>query len=499
MKIFRLIFIIAMTFVLSSCAVIEGETKERIVAPENNLPPITGKWEISEMVYGLGSNNQEGDHKHIGETALFHKDGVVIGQDYSVDPSFKIRRIRSRDYLISKYKLNPASLNIEDEFVQVVTILNENQYFAEIILLNEETVLLYSDESFLKLTRQLEEVSIEEVERYINVEKSVMRNLGDMTNDNFSTGVLLGIKTQGFDDRYQIPTWDYRTYWINMQNRTVSGIYELDSLLLPRKNGFWSVDQERIVDSTTISDDIRATPLFTPTEDNALMEAAVFDIREREVVVRNPLPSILRNITFVGNDYISVENIEIDRDDRRTIQVYAIDNLAEKRPIKLSDLIGESGNDLFREGARSVMAIDDNVVINDENVGLVRRNGYWTFQGRVNYRENGKELYRDFSIKAIPPKEMVSYDELSIPWDAVRLTVPDVVDVFSSPNNEFIVVITSSHIVIYSVEEYDIDNAPVARIRLPNESSVIMSEWAIGRYPGIWQNEMIKHGATEVE
>ena len=94
---------------------------------------------------------------------------------------------------------------------------------------------------------------------------------------------------------------------------------------------------------------------------------------------------------------------------------------------------------------------------------------------------------------------MGSYDELSIPWDAVRLTVPDVVDVFSSPNNEFIVVITSSHIVIYSVEEYDIDNAPVARIRLPNESSVIMSEWAIGRYPGIWQNEMIKHGATEVE
>ena len=201
----------------------------------------------------------------------------------------------------------------------------------------------------------------------------------------------------------------------------------------------------------------------------------------------------------MGNDYVSIENIELDRGDRRSLHVYAMDNLADKKPIKLSDLVGETGRDLFLEGVRSVTAVNNSTLINEENVGLVRNNGYWTLKGRINYKENEKELYRDFNIKAIPPKEMVSYDELAMPWDAVKLTVPDVQDVFSSPNNEFMVVITTSHIVIYSLEEYDIDITPVARVRLPNDSSVIMSEWAVGRYPGIWQNEMIKHGAVEVE
>ena len=493
------VVMIALSFIMTSCAVIEGETKERIVAPDNNLSPITGKWEVAELVYNLGSvNNQETDSR-VGDIGLFHKDGVVLGQDYTSTPSFKIKKVRTRDYLISKFKLNPASLGIEEDYIKVITIINEDQYFAEFIEVDEDTLLVYFDESFYRLERQLEAVSLEEVERYINVEKNVQRNLGETIDESLSTGLLLGVRTQGFDDAYQIPTWEYRTYWINMQNRSLEGLYELDRILLPRKNGFWFVDQERTFEEGIISDEIDATPLFTPDDNSEIMEAMVFDSRERTLLQERPVPSILRNILFVGNDYVSVENIELDRDERRSLHIYAIDNLSEKKPIKLSDLVGETGRDLFLEGVRSVTAVDENIMINEENVGLVRNNGYWTLKGRINYKENEKELYRDFNIKAIPPKEMVSYDELAIPWDAVKLTVPDVQDVFSSPNNEFMVVITTSHIVIYSLEEYDIDNTPVARIRLPNDSTVIMSEWAVGRYPGIWQNEMIKHGAAELE
>ncbi|WP_422485287.1 hypothetical protein [Gudongella sp. DL1XJH-153] len=499
MKKLLIAILVGISFLMTSCAVIEGETKERIVAPENNLAPITGKWEVTELVYSLSSINNQDEATNIGESGLFHKDGVVLGQDYTSNPSFKIKKVRTRDYLISKFKLNPASLQIEDDYIKVITILNEDQYFTEFIEIDQDTMLVYLNESFYRLERQLEEVSLDEVERYINVEKNVQRNLGEIADESLSTGLLLGIKTQGFDDTYQIPTWEYKTYWINMQNRSLEGLYELDRLLLPRKNGFWFIDQERNVENGIISDEIEATPLFTPENNSEIMEAMVFDARERSLFEERPIPSILKNILFVGNDYISVENIELDREDRRTLQVYAIDNLAEKKPIKLSDLIGDTGRDLFQEGVRSVAAIDDNIMINEENVGLVRRNGYWTLKGRINYKENEKELYKDFNIKAIPPKEMVSYDELAIPWDAVKLTVPDVEDVFSSPSNEFIVVITTSHIVIYSLEEYDINNTPVARIRLPNDSTVIMSEWGVGRYPQIWQNEMIKHGATEIE
>jgi ATP:corrinoid adenosyltransferase len=119
--------------------------------------------------------------------------------------------------------------------------------------------------------------------------------------------------------------------------------------------------------------------------------------------------------------------------------------------------------------------------------------------GRINYKQNEEELYKDFNLRAIPPKEMVSYDELSIPWDAIRLMIPDVIDVFASPNNEFIVAITSSHMIIYYVENGDIINEPVAKIKLPYDSSVIMSEWAVGRYTNLWENEVVENGGTQLD
>ena len=149
-----LVVMIALSFIMTSCAVIEGETKERIVAPDNNLSPITGKWEVAELVYNLGSvNNQETDSR-VGDIGLFHKDGVVLGQDYTSTPSFKIKKVRTRDYLISKFKLNPASLGIEEDYIKVITIINEDQYFAEFIEVDEDTLLVYFDESFYRLERQ---------------------------------------------------------------------------------------------------------------------------------------------------------------------------------------------------------------------------------------------------------------------------------------------------------------------------------------------------------
>ena len=37
------------------------------------------------------------------------------------------------------------------------------------------------------------------------------------------------------------------------------------------------------------------------------------------------------------------------------------------------------------------------------------------------------------------------------------------------------------------------------QIELPENSSIVMSEWSIGRYPTIWQNEVIKNNGIELE
>lgn len=502
MKVFKLIVLVISSLILSSCTSSGGQVQELIASPKSNIAAVEGKWEVTSSVYKLGNNIVDEKSDYIGKEALFHTNAVVLGNEYTKEPSYKLKRVKTTDYLIYKYKTSPLSLGIQNEYINVITILNQEQYFCELLQLDDQTALIFREDGFYKLERKVTKVSLEEVMRYIDVEESVQQSFGSIDPENLNSGILLGLKIQSFDETTELPKWDYNTYWIQMKNREFDGIYSLEDLLLPRKNGFWIVEQDRIIENGVVNDEIFATSLFNLQKQEKAMEDLIFNFDEKlnslDTAIERVEPSILKNIVFVGNDYISVENIDIDRGDRRTLQTYAIDNLDDKKPIKLSDLVGDTAINLFTEGARSVISIDDQVVPNEENFGLTRRNGYWTLKGRINYKDKDEELFREFNIKAIPPKDMVSYDELAIPFDAVRLAVSDVQDVFSSPNSDFLVVITSSHVVIYSIEGYDVNNSPLARIELPPDSSVVMSEWATDRYPDIWKNEMIKQGAIEV-
>lgn len=509
-KLSMILIIVFIISILSSCTIVEGNISDRISSPDNNSPPIQGKWIIDELLKSTFSQlNTDEANALIGGEALFHKDAVVIGDAYSNMPSFKIKKVDASNYLLYKYKTTPKILGIEEEKVDIITILNDNTYFYEFIRVNDDTILVNISDSFYRLKKTVEEVSVDEIQRYISVEKSMNRTFGAAEVENFQSGVLIGIKIPSFDVTNQVPIWEYKTIWINSQNKSIEGIYELNKLLMPRKNGFWIIENQRKVVGNSVNDELTAIPQFRIDDTASLEDELILfsnnDMMKREdISLANTeaeiiLPSILKNILFLGNDYISIENIDIDRNSRRTLQIYAIDNLVDKKPIKLTDLLGDNGKEIFAEGARSVVSLDPLTILNEENVGLIRRNGYWTMKGRINYKQNEEELYKDFNIKAIPPKEMVSYDEQTIPWDAIRLIVPDVVDAYSSPNNEFIVVITSSHLVIYYLEDSDIVNNPVARIKLPFDSSIIMSEWALGRYANVWQNEVIKNGGNELE
>jgi hypothetical protein len=499
-KITLILIAISLLLVLSSCNIADGSSSEKITTPKNNTPPIQGKWVIDEVVLSPYSQSS-GDSVEtmIGREGLFHKEGVVVGDDFTIKPSFKIKNVNAIDYLLYKYKINAGKLGIDEDMIEVITILNDNTYFYEFIKTSDDFMLVNINDTFYSMKKTVDEVNIEEINRYVTVEKSMLRTFGVVEEENFQSGVLLGIKTPAFDEKNQAPFWEYKTIWINSQNKSIAGVYELNKLLVPRKNGFWILGNERQVSNNYISDELIATPLFRPNDISSIEDDINILLAEEEISLVEDLPSIIKNILFIGNDYISVENIDLDRNSRRTLQVYAIDNLEDKKPIKLSDLIGKVGADIFEEGVRSVQSLDPSIIPNEENVGLVRRNGYWIMKGRINYNQNDEELYKDFNIKSIPPKEMVNYDEQKIPWDAIRLMIPDVEDVFSSPNNDFIVVITSSHFVIYNLEDGDLINNPVARIKLPYDSSIIMSEWAIDRYANIWQNEVIKNGGTLLE
>lgn len=494
MKNAKIIFVFISILILTSCGIDNGNIKEKIDAPENIKPPIEGKWVITDYIADDSQKDLNLDKikGFIGTEGLFHKDAFVLGDDFSLEPSFKLKKVRAYDYLLYKYKKDPTSLGIEDTQIKVITISNQNQLIYEFIKLDEDNILLYMEDVFLKLEKIVDEVSIEEINRYINVEKTMIRNINAIDNKKTDSGILLGIKTPNYDQKQDIPNWEYKTIWINKEKDQLINAYELEELLVPRKNGFYLLDMERESGKNFVKDEISLAPYLEKTDEKPYDLSRSISSRKNN--------SILRNILFVGSDYISIENIELENKNKKTLEIYALDNLENNKPVKLSDILGEEVQDIFIKEAENLLPIDVKSKIDERNVGLRRKNGYWIINGRVNYIQNEEEFYKDFTVKAIPPKEIVSFDELVIPWNKLQFKFSDIVDVFSSPNEDFIIVVKEDRLVIYGIEDNTLNlENPLKEIALENNSSIVMAEWALGKYTNIWEDIVIKNEGKLIE
>lgn len=498
-KSYLIIFLIALLGLLPSCSSGRLQIKDSIMAPENQLPSIEGKWIIENTVdspYSRGVSDVK--ESLIGREVLFHKEAVVVDRDYVLEPTFKYKNVNIFDYLLYKYKTNPEYLDLTEEEGEVITVTSNNQFFYEFIKYSEDEMIFFDEDKFYFLRKSVDEISKEEIERYISIENNLMRISNIEEVDILRSGVLLGIKTYDYDDINQVDNWIYKTIWIRTNNRNLSSIYELDSLLVPRKKGFWMVEVERNSNNTNIVDEIKAVEKRKYPEeffDNAGLFALEFG---PEVDLASIEPSIIKNILYVGNDYISVEEMNLFNN-RRALKTYPIDYIDNGKAIKISDILGDEGLRTFVEGAQGVMKSDTTMFLDEESFGLTRRNGYWIMKGRINYSTEGEELYKDFNIKTIPPKELVNYDELIIPWNKIKSKIPEAIDAFTSPNEDIIIVVTRNSLQIYSIEDNEISSKELGRVKLDSSDSIIMAEWSLGRYTTLWEEEVLRNQGVKIK
>ncbi|HZK33299.1 MAG TPA: hypothetical protein VFC60_02255, partial [Tissierellaceae bacterium] len=149
--------------------------------------------------------------------------------------------------------------------------------------------------------------------------------------------------------------------------------------------------------------------------------------------------------------------------------------------------------------AKETIKTDANHILEEESFGLNRRNGYWVMMGRINYKNENQEFFKDFQVKTAPPKEIVHYDELVIPWNIIKARIPEAIDAFTSPNEDIIIVITRNEILIYPIIENDILLNELGKIKLSGKDTIIMAEWGLGRYTSLWEEEFLKNQAEKVE
>lgn len=495
MKKYIIIISVLILIILPSCSAKDFEPKEMIMAPVIISSPIKGKWSVERVVDGPHKRSGEETQIYTEIEALFHKDGVVVGSDFILEPSYKLRNINLEDYLFYNYKIDSEYLDIEEKEAEIITVLGEEQYFFDFIRFAEDKMFYYDEDKFIFLERNVEEVSSEEVNRYISIEKNIMRISNKKEIGTLNSGLLLGIKTHFIDEKSETDKWNYKTIWIKSNNRTIGDIYEIDNLLVPRKKGFYLIDVNRKKLGNLVNDNIRATAK-AKTQENLLRQTSMSYDNIEEGSIN--YPSSLKNILYIGNDYVSIEEINLETK-KKKLRVYPIDYLEENRATKISNLIGEEGLNMFYQSAKDVIKTDANQILEEESFGLQRKNGYWIMMGRVNYKNENQEFFRDFQVKTVPPKELVYYDELTIPWNIIKSRIPEATDAFTSPNEDIIIIITRNDILIYPIIENEIVLNELGKIKLNNKDTVIMAEWGLGRYTRLWEEEFLKNQAEKIE
>jgi hypothetical protein len=225
-----------------------------------------------------------------------------------------------------------------------------------------------------------------------------------------------------------------------------------------------------------------------------------------ETIITAPFDkSLQKSILYVGNDYVSTEVSPVLSNNKAAyLEVLPIDNIEGASPIKISDIAGQNGTDALYEGALKLMDMDltnDNRHLykfpDEDSFYISRRNGHWIMRGRIN--PIAKDIpFMDFNIKIIPPSRLVTYDDLKVSWSAIRDRVSDAIDAYTSPNNDMALITTPNSILVYAIENGELSQEPLTKVKLKDKETVVMAEWSMGGYTNKWDREFLKNDTTEV-
>lgn len=489
-RFFACFVLILIILAAAGCSGIPGEAADKIGPPRNSLTPVVGTWKVDGVIEGGALKQGEVSEPWAGKELQFSEDYALFGDSILEKPRYKIKKVDKEEYLLYGHKSFPKELNLSGNKLDVITITDEEKYICEIVRVNAEVLILDIDNRSLYLKKISQQVSRRSEIRYHDFSGS-LEPAADTGKELLRTGVLVGLCSPATNrDNKADNSYNYRTLWIAATDKNLHPILSVQGILFPRRSGFWRIETKRSADTGKAEDTIIAQPVII--DQHWDRKAVSMEAVQQEAGVGG----VTRRIRYVGNDYVSIESIYADTQES-VLQVLPIDSLPGIKEVKLSDLSGEVGTTFMEEGRRKAMeqleVEGDSLTVNklqSESFGLERKMGHWFFKGRINYHHGTKMYYSDYNINVIPPAELVFYDELSVPWTAVKDKAPEAVDVFTSPNRDIAIVTTRKELVIFGISNGKLDDQPLSKVPIRAGETVIMSEWATGRYVEAWESSI---------
>ena len=462
-----------MSFIISGCTSIEFNIEETIKPPEIDNVAIHGTWRIEKYISiikgqsDLNEAEESNRKKYVGKDAIFDNEICAIGIEVCTNPEYKIIRTAADTFLKSTYQINIESLGLKRDKVNVVTISTANKFFNQLIVTNDMTAYVYLENGFLLLKKISDSVD-DKVKQ-----NSVGKVADNKSNEEFEedpllrSGVLIGVRSA--DNTYC-------TIWIYSKNREIKAVSYREQLLVPRSHGFWEAGGIQ-----HMGQKLYAVPFAT-----SKLQLLPIGDGVNTILTDKPGAKIL----FLGNDYIGIEH-------NFKLNVLPMDNIGVGKAVKISDIILDNSFNVSNEFERArqdiVSTLDKDKLksivgeFDEGNFTLKRRNGHWIMKSRLYFKEdyNGHK-YEDFDLNFVVPSTLISYDEMDIPWNNIKSKLPWTVDAYMSPNKEIAVLASRDSLNIYPVQKRNIVNKQLMKIPLSEGDSIIMAEWATGKYADIW-------------
>lgn len=440
----------------------------KIVPTRTSTVPLYGEWTAYKFENtGQSDLSEEKIKGLIGKKAIFSASEAKFNNDNCKSPNYKVKVVDTEKYFLSNFKIKASELGVNDKQVKVITISSRNSFYDEYIQVSDNCILKNYEGVFLFLKR--DGGKVKEIKENKSENKSDKKDgKREVMSQN---GVLIGLR-RNTDSGYQ-----YRTLWIYNTDDNKFEIKEMNNLIVPRKNGFMVVGVDNLSeDGKYVKDRIWTGNLNISA--NSI-------VKNTNIIPQN---DISYKINFVGNEYISMENTMQETNDQNKsvsktyLSVLPLDNVYGNS-VAFSKIIGNNNDDLLSKNAEEYLhrvGRSGYKFSSDEletNWGIIRMNGKWVLRGRV--------ANDNFSVSIEPPKALISYDELFIPFKTIKSKFPDVLDAYTSLNKNFMIVMTKNSLKVVSITNNTIGKVETS-IDINEYEQSVMSQWAVGSYVDKW-------------
>ncbi|MDD4767631.1 MAG: hypothetical protein PHF87_08690 [Desulfotomaculaceae bacterium] len=479
LKRYKLLLALLSLILLGGCANPSWTARGEIVPPVYNVCPLEGKWTVARNLAPAGDSS-ETDYLAEGRAAQFTRGLAVLGGYVWNKPSYKVKKVNSTDYLMTRYiELNNyLSMNKE---VDVVTIFANANFLGEFMKIDDATVIAFVQNKALLLQKTSDHADSHLPAADTNISDT------DNGSDIGASGIFIGLKIPA--DNY----FKYETLWVASDDKKLRPILTRNNIFFPRNSGFWELQVSSAANNGTAEIFARDMAVKDPADQKAPEETSSEQAPKRYTAIA---------IDYIGNDFVAVDNIS---EGLGNLQILPVDKLSSQIGIKASDLLGTRGLTAYHSAREQAVRslLDEGVALIDqageeENFGLTRKNGHWYLRGRINYQSGGMPGTRDFNVNLIPPANLVLYDTLYLSWRSIKDRVPNAFDAFTSPNKDIAIIVTKNKLYIYGISGEQLDSLPLGEIEMKEGENVIMAEWATGFYVDNWEKAFLSNGAQVV-